>query len=504
VAASFVRIRSLSYRWPSQAEDVFSDLDLTLDPGWTGVVGRNGSGKSTLLSLIAGDVDPDGGRIEGADSALLCEQRTDDAPDGLEAFARRPDSIAGRWASVLGIEADWPDRWDSLSHGERKRAQIAVALWREPEVLLVDEPMNHLDSRSRSRLSDALAEYRGIGVVVSHVRSLLDRICTSNLFLDDSGVEVRPGGVSAGMAEREREALAARRQRDSARKDWNRLAAEARRRSREAAGADRKRSKRNLAAKDHDGRAKLDLVRLSGKDGRAGVAKRRMDRRAEQAKRRWESMEVRSDRGSGITLAGCRARSDLLLRLESGAMDFADGRELSWPELILTPADRIALCGENGTGKSRLFSRIAEAAVSGSTGLVIPQEISAEGSRSLLESIRRLPKERLAEVYSAVDRLGSDPRRTIETALPSPGEMRKLMLGLGMTRQPAWIAMDEPTNHLDLVSIRFLEEALEAYEGALLLVSHDRVFLESTTDRRWTIEAEAGSDRTLILRTEER
>ena len=108
------------------------------------------------------------------------------------------DGAAWQLKGRLALEADWLERWESLSHGERKRAQIAVALWLEPPVLAVDEPTNHIDTQARALLEGALRDYRGVGLLVSHDRDLLDRLCRQCLFLDPPGAHFATWGLFAG------------------------------------------------------------------------------------------------------------------------------------------------------------------------------------------------------------------------------------------------------------------------------------------------------------------
>ena len=117
--------------------------------------------------------------------------------------------------------------------------------------------------------------------------------------------------------------------------------------------------------------------------------------------------------------------------------------------------------------------------------MTVPQEISAEDSRALLETIKRLPNDEQGRVMTTISRLGSRPARLLESALPSPGEVRKLLLAIGIVRGPHLIVMDEPTNHMDLPGILCLEQALADCPCAMLLVSHDEAFLEKITETDW-------------------
>jgi macrolide transport system ATP-binding/permease protein len=178
-----LHMSNVHFSFPGQDRQLFSNLSLTFSTGWTGVVGGNGTGKTTLLRLISGDLHPDEGSIRHPEPVIVCEQRTDSAPEGLGELCSFPDAEAGRIVSILEIEGDWPYRWQTLSQGERKRAQIADALWRNPAVLLLDEPSNHLDRQSRGLVREALLRFGGVGVLVSHDRDLLGRTLPSLSFL---------------------------------------------------------------------------------------------------------------------------------------------------------------------------------------------------------------------------------------------------------------------------------------------------------------------------------
>ncbi len=164
---------------------------------------------------------------------------------------------------------------------------------------------------------------------------------------------------------------------------------------------------------------------------------------------------------------------------------------LRYPDLNIGGADRIALTGANGLGKSTLVRHVLEKITIPSDNLIyVPQEISAEESRVLLESVKRLPNDERGRVMTTISRLGSRPARLLESALPSPGEIRKLLLALGIVRGPHLIVMDEPTNHMDLSGILCLEEALAECPCAMLLVSHDQAFLKKIAHQEWHLVAD--------------
>ena len=156
MASARLILQSVEFAHPGMTAPLFTDLTVEFPVGWTGIVGPNGAGKTTLLKMATGELAPQSGTVQQQGLALYVAQRTDAAPEQFEDFIWAPD--AGVLKARLRIGEDWPERWPTLSHGERKRAQIAVALWREPAVLALDEPSNHIDADARrlSSLFDGL------------------------------------------------------------------------------------------------------------------------------------------------------------------------------------------------------------------------------------------------------------------------------------------------------------------------------------------------------------
>ena len=181
MAIRTIEFNAVSFHYPDQNQTLFEQLNLTFGPGWTACIGSNGSGKSTVLKLSCGELQPDSGTILRPESCIYIPQRTDTMPPGYEDFAYCYDSVACKLHGILSLDRDIPFRWNSLSHGERKRAQIGWALFQESSVLAVDEPTNHLDEMAMALIETALAEFKGIGILVSHDRNFSDLLCTKTL-----------------------------------------------------------------------------------------------------------------------------------------------------------------------------------------------------------------------------------------------------------------------------------------------------------------------------------
>src|SRR5512133_2452361 len=210
-----IRLERLSFAH-ADAVPILADADLVLPAGWTALVGENGAGKTTLLRLVAGELAPTEGRVRldppGAPVAL-CAQRVDAPGDDVAALAAREDGEARRLRATLALEPGALARWDTLSPGERRRWQIGGALAREPDVLLLDEPTNHADAAAREVLVAALRRYRGVGVLVSHDRALLDALArrTLRLHRGEARLFAASYGEARALWEAERDAAWERR-----------------------------------------------------------------------------------------------------------------------------------------------------------------------------------------------------------------------------------------------------------------------------------------------------
>jgi ATPase subunit of ABC transporter with duplicated ATPase domains len=501
MAHAHLEFHDLHFEYDRGLEPVFSGFSGLIPRGWTGVIGANGAGKTTLLKLAAGELIPTRGSVQRIGSFALCTQTTEEPPDALADFLAARDSLSMRLRGALAVEADRPTRWGTLSHGERKRAQIAVALWQEPDILAVDEPTNHIDSAARALLLAALKQFRGIGLLVSHDRELLDSLCRQCLFLRPPAMSLYPGGYSSARELADAADARAREEWDQRSAEANRLRELAAEREREAARSHTLRSKRHIDPKDHDAKFRINLARLSGKDGQAGRLRRQIEGRAQQAEKELRSVSVRKQYRMGIRWQSERSRRDLLFSLPAGEIPLGPDTALRHPDLLMRPLDRVAVTGANGSGKSTLIRAIlGRLNLPAGSVIYLAQEIPEDQSLAALRQVLALPPVERGEILTLVRRLGSDPARLLEGAGISPGEARKLILARGILAQPQLIIMDEPTNHLDLPSIECLEAALAECVCGLLLVSHDERFLDSLTQIRWQLVQDNEGDARLSIR----
>ena len=481
-----LNLSNIEYCYPRAEAPILRGITVAFPQGWTGIVGDNGCGKTTLARVACGLITPDAGSVGPALVSAYCTQDATIAPSNLQEFAAAYDRFAVRLTQTLGLEDDWPWRYDTLSGGQQKRMQVACALWSEPDVLVMDEPTNHVDASTREIIFRALKSFGGIGILISHDRELLDGLCSQCLFMDNGTATMRPGGYTQAREQASLERESSLRAREDMRREKKRIEREAQRRREVAAQKESQKSLSGIAKHDGDARYKKRIAIIHGTDGIATKQAGTMEARAVRMAEQLASVRVEKRYDANIWLEATPSRRPVLLRLEATELALGE-RHLVVPPLYVGRSDHIGLVGDNGTGKTTLVKHLVERMPAGVRVLYIPQEPSEDEQLEARRRLRTLSSETRGRVLSIVAQLNSEPDRLLEGDTISPGEMRKLMLALGILDEPELIVMDEPTNHLDLASTEALERVLAAYPGALLLVSHDAALLGATTDIMWRI-----------------
>ena len=491
-----INISNLSFSYPGLEQYIIKNFTAAITDGWTAVTGNNGSGKSTLLKLIGGELIPETGNIKKSGSFYYCRQdfniSRQDLQDFYFSYINR-DNEAGKLAALLQIRSDWfynseensffnPE---TMSEGEKKRLQIACALFKNPDILAVDEPFNHVDENGRQFIQEALSQFRGTGLIVSHDRETADKLCSRTIVISSCYTVLRKGAVSEVLNQLEFENKSRKNEFRKLKEDLDKLKKESVRRKGKAAGADRKKSKKGISRKDHDAKAKIDLVRFTGKDGHAGKLSRQIESRIRQKEEEVSKISYYGSQKTGISITDSKYTGDAAVRVKEGKIKIGE-KFLVFPELIIKPGEKTALTGNNGTGKTTLIRYLVKNTEKDGI-LYIPQEFDGKIKTEILSDLAKMPDRRKGEVYSNFARLGSDPEKIIESVSPSPGEWKKLFLAIGILNNPRIIIFDEPVNHMDLLSIRSLETALDSINCAMLITSHDKNFREAVADKEWHI-----------------
>jgi ATPase subunit of ABC transporter with duplicated ATPase domains len=490
----FVRLSGLSFSY-TDSVSTLSDVTLTLATGWTGVVGPNGAGKTTLLRLIAGELEPTAGHVNLDPPRRViraCPQTVEAMTPEITAFAHATDGVARRIHGELRLDAFSLSRWPTLSPGERKRWQVGAALSAEPAVLMLDEPTDHLDVEARDLLIAGLERFRGVGIIVSHDRALLDRITDYTVRVHDGSAHIWRGGYSDAKCaweadERERYAEYERlkHQRENlARRlaDKRRLAMSA---EAEANAGTRKRMK---FRGDHDATsmlAKGKAIMASARISRdAAVLRASVDRVSEKL----GEYNFRKTKGRSIFVDYVPAPVAKVFTLDEAEISAGDSRILEDVHLAVLRDAKIRVAGPNGIGKTTLLTAmIRRAHVASERILYLPQELTARDGIAMLDAVRDLNAGERGRVLALVAALGIDSGRLLESAAPSPGEARKLAMAYGLGRQVWAMVLDEPTNHLDMPAIERLEEALVEYPGAMVIVTHDDALAKRCTSIEWRL-----------------
>lgn len=491
---SVLRLHGVSVAWATSAP-LFDSVSLTLDRGFHGLVGANGAGKTTLLSILAGQRAPHEGTVVFTPKHAVvayCRQDVEGRDEDIDALAERDDGLAGELRGRLALDPSELERWPTLSPGERKRWQIAAALAREPDVLLLDEPTNHLDADARKRLLGALRRFTGLSVVVSHDRAVLDALTTSTLRIHRNTVTLWPGRFSEAkvlweQAQSEQYAAHAAAQ-DRVRAAEAQLDAARRSQAAGSKGASTRARMKNR--NDSDARGILATNKAQWASSKAGRVTSAARTELERAQRAVPTVERDPTLGGKIFATFERAPSPILFHVSEDVVRRGDHPVLQDVRVTVGREDRVRIEGPNGAGKTTLLEALVGSLPRRERVLYLPQELSTAAKADAIERLHELHPEARGRVLSIFAALGSEPERVLraEAAHLSPGEARKLVLAEALAQQVWALVMDEPTNHLDLPSVERLEAALEAYPGAVVLVTHDDTFAAHVTTRSLRVE----------------
>ncbi|MEA1072293.1 ABC-F family ATP-binding cassette domain-containing protein [Sphingomonas sp. LY160] len=468
-----------------------------------GLIGRNGAGKSTLMKVMIGQLDPDEGAIEmprktrigyiaqeapsgtttpfeavlAADverSALMAEaencvdmDRLGDIHERLLAIdAYSADARAARILLGLGFDEEMQGRpLDSYSGGWKMRVALAALLFSEPDVLMLDEPSNHLDLEATLWLENFLKNYAGTLVVISHERDLLNNVVDTILHLERGQITLYSGGYDdfeRQRAERVAQIAAARASQDAQ-------------------------------------RARLQDY-IARNSARASTAKQAQSRAKMLAKMQ-PIAALADDPSLSFDFPSPTELKPPLITLDMAAVGYGGEPILRKLNLRVDPDDRIALLGRNGNGKTTLARLLAaqlpalEGAVNATGKMRVGyftqyqvEELHGEDT-PLLHMTRAMDGKSPAAVRAQLGRFGfsGDKATTVASKL-SGGERARLALALITRDAPHLLILDEPTNHLDVDAREALVQALNDYDGAVLLISHDRHMVELVADRLVLVE----------------
>ncbi|MBM3460512.1 MAG: ABC-F family ATP-binding cassette domain-containing protein [Armatimonadetes bacterium] len=506
---SIISLENLSRSY--RAEPLLEGITLGVDYGEkAGIIGANGCGKSTLLRIIAGREAPDSGRVvvaRGTSVAFLAQNPLFDesltvldavfvasndtmrllhdyeaachaAASDPQKLSRLADQLeaAGAWdletnartvLNRLGI-VDTDARIGTLSGGQRKRVALAHALITRPDLLILDEPTNHLDTDAVAWLEEYLRRFTGTLLLVTHDRYFLDRITTRTLEIERGRVQTFVGNYEAYLEKKaEQEA--------------------------QRAAADEKRA--NLI------RRELDWLRR-GPRARATKQKARVER----AESLVSAPREEAARHVEINVAG-RRLGTRTIEMTHVSKRF-DGRSIVRDfSYTLKRGDRVGIVGPNGCGKTTLLEmmvgRLAPDSGEISTGATVAIGYYDQESRALDDDMRVIEyvREESDSVPTADGRtlsaaqmcerfLFSGPLQQVPIGRLSGGERRRLYLLRVLMRNPNVLILDEPTNDLDIPTLVRLEDYLDGFSGCLVVVSHDRYFLDRTVESVFAFEGD--------------
>ncbi|MCP2340822.1 ABC-F family ATP-binding cassette domain-containing protein [Actinomadura rupiterrae] len=514
----------LTFAW-QDGTSVLDGLDAAFGTGRTGLIGVNGSGKSTLLKLVAGELRPASGSvsvqgrigylpqtlplgtastvadllgISPARAALHAIERGEATEENFAAVGDDWDVEERARAELdrLGLDHLGLDRTvGTLSGGETILVGLAALLLARPDVLLLDEPTNNLDLDARRRLYDAVDAWSGVLVVVSHDRELLDRM-DEMADLRDGRIRTFGGNLTAYEEVLEVEREAAEQRVRTAESD-------VRKQRRELVEAQTKLARRVRYGKKmtEQKREPKIIMNERKRQQQVSMGKHRImheERLAGARERLAEAEElIRDDNQIKVELPATRVPAGRTVLTVSG-LTASEPVPGTLEELIVRGPERIALVGPNGAGKTTFLraltgERVPEgvAVKVGVDGVrYLPQRLDVlDDELSVLDNVRAVaPEAPIKTVRNGLARFlfrGDRAERPAGTL--SGGERFRAVLASLLLAEPApqLLLLDEPTNNLDMASVRQLGQALDAYEGALIVVSHDLPFLRSLGITRW-------------------
>lgn len=530
MSASII-VANLSWAAPG-GRPILSELDLSFGRERAGLVGRNGVGKSTLLRLIAGELAPRSGTIRingklgvlrqsvqisagdtvadlfGVREALTVLRRAEAGEAPAQDLADADWTLEARMEAALarvGLSASPDTPLAALSGGQRTRASLAALVFAEPDFLLLDEPTNNLDREGRAEVVHLLANWRAGAVVVSHDRELLETM-DAIVELTTLGASRYGGSWSAYRAQKALELAAAehdlvhaeRRVTEAARLAQERAERQARRDKMGCAKAARGDMPRILIG------SRKDNAEKSGGEGARLAEKQREDAAAQSAEAR-ARIEVLQPLFVIIPSSNLAAGKSVL-RVESVAAGYDPERPvLRNLSFAMTGPERVAITGANGSGKTTLLALVTGALAPWSGSVRVTAEHAMLDQRvSLLDPtvtirdnfLRINPEADENTCRAALARFmfRADAALQIVGTL-SGGQLLRAGLAcvLGV-KPPQLLILDEPTNHLDIDSIEAVEAGLRAYDGALLVVSHDETFVQNIGIERRVELAPARAD----------
>ena len=490
--SSFVILHRIQFSYDHQRTELFADISLAFHAGWTSLCGVNGSGKSTLFKLITGELTPSLGQIEKLGRIYLIPQETEVPPGGLENFATDYSRKSMRLKTSLNLEPHQFERWNSLSMGERKKIQVAIALASEPDILLVDEPTNHLDEEAKQKIFSELKGFAGVGILISHDRQLLNKLCTNSIFIDEGRCVQINGPYDIAKQELQQMQGGVARSLELKKDNLKKLNRTLQHQHEKVAQGKKKISKRGIDKKDHDAKAKINLARLTGADLADSRKKRVLEKRSEKISTELSKIKVKKEYKLGIFFGEITSRKRLHLIEDIWNTSYL---RILCPEIVIEPGDHIAITGPNGVGKSTFFTLWLER-LSSYPIKVAKQEITRAEKQQLMEDFSQIDTEHKGKIFTLVSCLGSDPKSMAEGGLPSPGVWQKLVIAKAIVAGAPFLFLDEPTNHMDLAALEVLEEALSLYQGTLVVISHDRSFIKKVCTREFVLERQ---DQTLKI-----
>ncbi len=454
---------------------LFDHINATVHQGDViGIIGKNGAGKSTLLQIIAGNKQVTSGHLKWLQQNVSIET--------VEQEIERYSS-----SSVLTEEALLLSKWNvptndfmQLSGGEKLKARLARGFSKNAQILILDEPTNHLDEQSTKLLIEQIKEYKGTVLLVSHDRYFLDKVATKIWSLENKNLIEHKGNYSSYMKMREHKRLSQQREYEKQQQMVNRIEGQLKELTSWS-------QKAHAQSTKQEGFKEFYRVKAKRMDAQIKSKRKRLEKELEKAK----TEPVVPEYEVNFTLKAKEKHGKRFLEVKNLKKTFGNKILFKDVNFTIQHGEKIALVGPNGSGKTTLLKILmGQASADGevwispsaSIGYLTQDVFDLPLTKTPEELFHQDTFEKRGLVQNFMKHLGFSKAAWKEQIQHmSMGERIKFKLMVYILEEKDVLILDEPTNHLDLPTREQLEETLSHYNGTLLIVSHDRYFLEKTT-----------------------
>ncbi|MEK4255079.1 ribosomal protection-like ABC-F family protein [Ureibacillus sp. FSL K6-2830] len=445
-----------------------------------GIIGKNGAGKSTLLQLISKKIQPSKGQLTWFSNATIAMVEQEMQDFSINSLNQEAAMRFSKWSVP-------PNSFSTLSGGEKLKARLAEGISKNAKLLLLDEPTNHLDEESTDLLIEEIKQYNGTVIIVSHDRYFLDQVATKIWAIEDKKLYEHKGNYTSYVKERKKRRESQKREYEKQQKKIEKVEIQIQELSSWSRKAHAQSTKQEGYKEYYRKKAKRMDTQIKSK-------KKRLEKELEKAK----VERVNPEYEVNFTLQSGAKRGKRFIEVKNLTKMYGNRLLFENANFTIQYGEKVAITGPNGSGKTTLLNifmgrELAEGEIwvskSASIGYLTQEVFDLPNEKTPAELFFRETFEERGKVQNLMKHLGFSATAWEEPiGNMSMGERVKCKLMFYILEEKDVLILDEPTNHLDIASREQLEETLESYNGTVIVVSHDRYFIEKTTNVQLSIK----------------